>query len=67
MDDERSCLWTAHCHRMAEALYSLADACDDLEMLTAYAALGARWIMRAEEAPPLHHFPIAHLSLRITV
>ena len=52
MDDERQRRWTAHCLRMAEATHSLADWCEDLEMMRAYADLAARWINMSSEPPP---------------
>jgi hypothetical protein len=50
-EDERRRRWSAHCHRMAEATYALADWCEDAEMLAAYLDLAARWIRMAEEPP----------------
>lgn len=36
--------WVAHCHRMAEASYALADWCEDPEMMADYIRLAARWM-----------------------
>lgn len=52
MDTERMQRWTAHCHRMAEATYAIADWCEDTEMMGAYLALAARWLQIAAEGPP---------------
>ena len=35
--------WVAHCQRMAEATYAIADWCEDLEMMRAYLDLAAKW------------------------
>jgi hypothetical protein len=51
-ENERQRRWVAHCRRMAEATYALADWCEDAAMLAAYLDLAARWIRMAEEPPP---------------
>jgi hypothetical protein len=50
-DDARRRLWAAHCHRLAEMTYAIADWCEDPEMMSAYVALGARWIALAADGP----------------
>lgn len=52
MDNDRKRRWTAHCRRMAEATYALADWCDEPEMMNAYAGLAARWLEMGEAEPP---------------
>ena len=52
MHDDRKARWTAHCHRMAEATYAIADWCEDAEMMAAYLELAAEWIRLAERTPP---------------
>ena len=52
MDTERMSRWTAHGHRMAEAIYAIADGCEDAEMMGAYLALAARWLQIAADGPP---------------
>lgn len=44
--------WAAHCHRMAEATYAIADWCEDTEMMAAYLALAAQWVQIAAKGPP---------------
>jgi hypothetical protein len=46
--DERRRLWRAHCLRMAEATHTLADWCDDLDMMESYVGLAARWLNMME-------------------
>ena len=48
LDPEQQRRWIAHCHRMAETTYALADWCDDLVMMAAYVALGAKWVLLAD-------------------
>lgn len=48
-DEERRRRWRAHCERMAEATYAIADWCEDPEMMQAYIGLGARWLRMADE------------------
>lgn len=48
MDNEQKRRWTAHCRRMAEATYALADWCDDPQMMASYVALGAKWVQMAD-------------------
>ena len=50
-DDERRRCWRAHCFRMAEASYALADTCDDLDALRGHIAEAAAWVNRAERPP----------------
>ena len=54
LQDEQKRRWIAHCERMAEATYALADWCEEPDMLAAYVALGARWVRMAELGPPPH-------------
>jgi len=51
MDEERKQRWVAHCHRLAEMTYAIADWCEDPEMMTSYVALGGRWVQIAAEGP----------------
>lgn len=51
-EEERKHLWRAHCHRMAEATYAIADWCEDREMMDAYVKLAAKWVRMANEPPP---------------
>ncbi|MDB5448728.1 MAG: hypothetical protein JWQ97_4045 [Phenylobacterium sp.] len=50
-DDDRQRRWSAHCHRMAEDTYALADWCEDLDMMEAYVELAAKWVIMAEGPP----------------
>ena len=50
-DEERRRRWSAHCHRMAEATYALADWCEDLDMMEAYVQLAAKWVVMADGPP----------------
>ena len=52
MDLDRKGRWVAHCHRMAEATYAIADWCEDAEMMGAYISLAAKWMRIAAEGPP---------------
>jgi hypothetical protein len=52
MDDEQQRRWQAHCARMAEATYAIADWCEDPDMMDAYVALGAQWLQLATKGPP---------------
>ena len=52
MDGDRKSRWVAHCHRMAEATYAIADWCEDAQMMGAYLALAAKWVQMAAEGPP---------------
>ena len=52
MDGDRKRRWVAHCHRMAEATYAIADWCEDAEMMGAYLALAAKWVKIASAGPP---------------
>ncbi|CAN7584711.1 hypothetical protein LJR219_004330 [Phenylobacterium sp. LjRoot219] len=51
MDEERRRRWKAHCERMAEATYTIADWCEDPEMIGAYLELAAKWFQLAERGP----------------
>jgi hypothetical protein len=53
LEGERQRRWTAHCLRMAEATHTLADWCEDPEMMGAYLDLAARWLRMADQPPPL--------------
>jgi hypothetical protein len=48
-ETDRARCWRAHCHRMADATYALADRCEDPEMLRGYVELAARWIRMADD------------------
>lgn len=52
MSDDRERRWIAHCHRMAEASYALADWCEDADMMANYIKLGGLWIELAASTPP---------------
>jgi hypothetical protein len=52
LDDERQRRWAAHCLRMAVATHDLADWSEDMQMMRAYLALAAKWIVMAEAEPP---------------
>ena len=51
LNDERKRLWRAHCQRMAEATYALADWCEDPDMMRLYIDLAGKWLVMAQ-APP---------------
>ena len=51
MDHEQKRRWIAHCERMAEATYAIADWCDDPAMMATYVALGAKWVQMAAAGP----------------
>jgi hypothetical protein len=52
MDADAERRWHAHCHRMAEATYAIADWCEDPDMMRAYLDLAAKWTRMAGRGAP---------------
>jgi hypothetical protein len=51
MDDEQQKRWQDFCYRMAEAAYSMAECCEEVELMGHYIRIGARWVRRSRN----HH------------
>jgi hypothetical protein len=54
MEQDLEKRWTRHCHDMAHATYTIAERCEDADMLGRYLELAARWMRLADtaDAPP---------------